>query len=150
VLLVDTNDTLLKAVSEWLVSDSTTTVVGTAGSGTDALRLVHELRPDLVLMDATLPDASGFEITRRIKKAPDAPVVALMTLHQSAAARVEAIAAGADQLVTGSDLVGQLMPLVHRLRDLAEDGSRVSNKSTKGPGQGAVVRPNLPDSPTSK
>jgi len=47
-------------------------VVGEATTGTDALRLVRELEPDLVLLDVYLPDMSGIELLRRLRAVPHA------------------------------------------------------------------------------
>lgn len=49
-------------------------VVGEATSGTDALRLVGELGPDLVLLDIYLPDIGGLEVMRRLRERDEAPV----------------------------------------------------------------------------
>lgn len=46
-------------------------VVGEAHSGTDALRAVEDLRPDLILLDIYLPDISGLEVLRRVRQLPE-------------------------------------------------------------------------------
>jgi CheY-like chemotaxis protein len=71
------------------------TVVGRAHAGGEALERAPALRPHVVLVDASLPDASGFEVTRRIRALPDPPRVFLLTFHQSQAVEAEALAAGA-------------------------------------------------------
>jgi response regulator of citrate/malate metabolism len=50
------------------------TVVGEATTGTDALRLVEELNPDLLLLDIYLPDMSGLEVMQRLRSADGHPV----------------------------------------------------------------------------
>ncbi len=55
-------------------------VVGTAADGAEAVELVAELRPDLVLMDLNMPIMNGIEATRRIaQNFPDVPVLVLTT-----------------------------------------------------------------------
>lgn len=54
------------------------TVVGDAGSGEIALALVHQLRPDVVLMDIRLPGMNGIEVTRRISR--DEPGVRVLVV----------------------------------------------------------------------
>lgn len=72
-------------------------VVGEAVNGQDALRLVEERRPDLVLMDARMPVMDGLEATQLIKdRWPEIKVVVL-TMYP--AYRAEALAAGADAVL---------------------------------------------------
>ena len=72
-------------------------VVGEAANGQEALRLVQERRPDLVLMDARMPVMDGLEATQLIKdKWPEVKVVVL-TMYP--AYRAEALAAGADAVL---------------------------------------------------
>ncbi|WP_423462634.1 response regulator [Promicromonospora sp. MS192] len=54
-------------------------VVGEARTGTDALRLAAELRPDLVLLDLHLPDIGGLDVLRRLRLLPGPPVDVVAT-----------------------------------------------------------------------
>ncbi len=70
-------------------------VAGEAADGEQAIALVGELRPDLVLMDVQMPGIDGIETTRRISAMPEAPVVVVMSTHESGDYRGVAEAAGA-------------------------------------------------------
>jgi DNA-binding NarL/FixJ family response regulator len=70
-------------------------VVGEAGKGSEALDLVHELRPDLMLLDITMPDGSGFEVLEQVtKKYPEIRIVVL-TVHEAGEYAIRALREGA-------------------------------------------------------
>jgi two-component system, NarL family, response regulator DegU len=72
------------------------TVVGEARNGSEALDLAAALRPDVVLMDVTMPELDGVEATRQIKaRQPDVKIVVL-TMHADHDILTQAIRAGAN------------------------------------------------------
>jgi len=115
VLLVDDSDDFLDVVSEWLTADPGIAIVGTARTGCEAVARVEELKPDVVLMDVTMPGMNGFEATRSIKSKPDSPVVVLLAFHDSETARHAAWAAGADDLMAKANVTAGLLTLVRDL-----------------------------------
>ena len=82
VLLVD-DDALMRAGLDAIFSsDSAIEVIGEASDGRVAVERVHELRPDVVLMDVRMPDLDGIAATREIvASAPDTRVVILTTFE---------------------------------------------------------------------
>ena len=69
-----------------------------ARDGHEAIRMAYDHRPDIILMDLTLPKLSGWECTRSLKsddKFRDTPILAL-TAHAMAGDREQALAAGCD------------------------------------------------------
>jgi NarL family two-component system response regulator LiaR len=115
VLLVDQNDDFLDAVLAWLGGAATVEVVGRSHTGAEAVARVETLAPDVVVMDVALPDMSGLDATRQIKRRAGAPVVILTSFHGSRAARAVAADAGADECLSKADITADLLPAIARL-----------------------------------
>ena len=124
--MVAVNEVFLNAVASWVADDARIEVVGRAHSGSEALERVESLRAELVLVDVTLPDISGFEVVRRLKARPDGPLVVMLSFHDSRAEQLEAWAAGADGFVAMSETANHLLPLVGDLLGQRNEGVRGS------------------------
>lgn len=99
LLLVDDHAVVRGGLRMLLDNEPDMHIVGEASSGLEALRLVASLRPDLVIMDISLPDISGIEATKRIKQAhPEVGVVAL-TIHEDQQYFFEMLQAGASAYI---------------------------------------------------
>jgi DNA-binding NarL/FixJ family response regulator len=70
-------------------------VVGEAGNGHKGLQIARELKPDLVLVDMSLPDQSGIQLTREIKNASPKTHIMIITMHSKVDYIVKAFQAGA-------------------------------------------------------
>lgn len=78
VILVDDHKIVTQCLSAIIERDTDFVVVGEASTGREALALVKEHIPDIVIMDVVMPDMNGVEATRHIKKiAPNARVIVL-------------------------------------------------------------------------
>ena len=94
--------------------------VRTAGNGVQALELVHEHVPDLVLADVMMPVMDGFELTRRLRadQRTSSMRVILLTALGVSSGRDEGMHVGADEYVVKPFEVPQL---IQRLRELLGD-----------------------------
>ena len=90
-------------------------ITGTAKRGDEAVGLVEQLRPDVVLLNLTLPDMSGLTALRRMKQLSEPPIVIVMTFHCSNAARSAIRELGADDCIIKSEVARTLSPTVERL-----------------------------------
>lgn len=78
VLLVDDHNLIRVAVARLLSDFLDIVVIGMAGSGEEALKLIKEKAPDVVLMDIKMPGIGGLEATRKcIRNDPDVKIIAL-------------------------------------------------------------------------
>ncbi len=78
ILTVDDHDIVRKGIAAILSTEPGMELVGEANTGKDAVRLHRQYRPDVTLMDLRLPDQSGIEATRAIRREfPDAKILVL-------------------------------------------------------------------------
>jgi DNA-binding NarL/FixJ family response regulator len=94
VLLVDDHD-LFRSGLRNLLEERGVHVVGEAASGTEALRIVRENAPDVVIMDLNMPGMTGVEATRRIAQIAPLTRVVVLTISDQDADVLNAILAGA-------------------------------------------------------
>ncbi len=116
ILLVDDSPDFLDALAAFLAPEPELQVVGRSLTGPDAVAQVEVLKPDVVLMDLDMPEMDGLQATRLIKVRPGAPRVIIVTLHDNAEYRAQALAARADGFVVKSELVSELLPLIYAPR----------------------------------
>ncbi len=100
ILVVDDHPDNVEIISVRLASRSYEIV--TATNGEEALRLVAENPPDLILLDVMMPLMDGYEVSRRIKNDPTLPFIPiiLVTARDSTQDKVDGLDAGADDYLT--------------------------------------------------
>ncbi|HEY5073457.1 MAG TPA: response regulator transcription factor [Pyrinomonadaceae bacterium] len=95
VLLADDHALVRAGIRALLSTIEGVEVIAEAGNGREALQLIRELQPDIVLLDITLPDLSGLEVLKESKKDfPDLRVI-ILTVHEAGEYAMEALRAGA-------------------------------------------------------
>lgn len=94
VLLADDHTMIRESLYRFL-SDEGFEVVGQAGDGEEALRLAEELRPDVVLMDVSMPVLDGIEATRTLRRRLPETEVVVLTMFGDGAVADRAYRAGA-------------------------------------------------------
>ena len=95
ILIADDHGIVRQGLRMYLGSDPEIEIIGEARDGAEALKLAHQLHPDVVLMDLLMPVMDGIAATSAIRRElPDTEVVALTSVLEDAAV-VEAVRAGA-------------------------------------------------------
>ena len=115
VLVVDDHPVVTDGVRLLLRSDPTLAVAGSAHSGQEALRVVAQLEPDVVLLDLRLPDMLGTEVITALRaRAPEAKIV-LFTAYADHAALPAALEAGIDGCLLKDSSTTDLATALHRV-----------------------------------
>lgn len=83
ILLADDHEIIRGGLISLLTAQPGWTVVGQASTGVEAVRLARELKPDIIIMDMTMPELNGLEATRQIiQELPHAEIL-ILTVHGS-------------------------------------------------------------------
>ena len=116
ILIVDDHAVVRRGVRALLESQDGWEVCGEATTGRDAVEQSRRLRPDVVVMDLSLPELNGLDATRQIlKDAPNSEVLVL-TMHHSEELARSVLQAGARGYVLKSDADENLIRAVDSLR----------------------------------
>lgn len=120
VLIADDHVSSRKGLKALLATSPEVELVGDAADGREAVRLVEEHQPDVVLMDAKMPVMDGLEATRIIKSCnPDCRIIVLTI---SASYQADAVAAGADAFLSKADSPQHLLRTVLSLGRRGAEG----------------------------
>jgi DNA-binding NarL/FixJ family response regulator len=112
VLVVDDHQMFTEALTTVLEQDGRFTVVGTAATGREAVKLAKSAEADVVLMDMSMPVLDGPAATRRLVALDHAPKVIALSGHSDGLSRTAALDAGATAFVTKSEAFADLVEAI--------------------------------------
>ena len=126
VFIVDDHPVFRQGLRDVLETDPELNVVGEAADGEVAIELVHEINPDVILMDINLPTINGLQVTRKIKsQLPDVKVI-MITGYDDAEQVFHALRSGASAYCPKDITPEALTNIIHTVRD----GSYVVGEKT--------------------
>lgn len=125
VLIVDDHSFIRRGVQTILHPFPEWEFCGEADNGRDAIRMADELKPEVIIMDVSMPGLNGIEATRAIRKTQPAVKIVLLTLHESADLVRNAFRAGARGYLLKTDAEQEL---VRALTAVIGDGVYISPK----------------------
>ena len=112
VLIADDHDLFAQSVQAFLSTEESIAVVGRAANGAEAARLAADKRPDVVLMDISMPVLNGFDAAKRIRSEVPGTCVLFLTGSNSPADVARARAAGGSGYVTKDRIASELVDAI--------------------------------------
>src|ERR1700722_19600985 len=120
LLIVDDHEIFRRGLRALLEPSSEWQICGEAVDGVDAVEQCQSLKPDIVVLDVSMPRLNGLEAARLIKRQEPEPLIVIITQHDSPQIRTAALEAGARAFVTksavGSELLSALRNIIQELR----------------------------------
>ncbi|MDQ3891011.1 MAG: response regulator transcription factor [Actinomycetota bacterium] len=113
VLIADDHARFAETLEALLSTESEIDVIGRAANGEEAERLALALKPDVVLMDISMPIVDGFEATRRIRGQLPETCILFLTGSDAASDVEEAQRAGAVGYLTKDRIASELVEAIH-------------------------------------
>lgn len=147
ILLVDDHELVRRGIRALLEAEEDFEICAEAADGRDAVDLVQELAPDVVVMDIGMPGMNGIEATRRIRKTARRTEVLALSLHESEHFAREVLAAGARGYVFKSDAAQEVVQAVRSIcnkkryltKRLAENAERLGLLEKKSNAVGSTL-----------
>jgi len=115
ILIVDDHELVRRGIAALLLSRNSVELCGEASNGEEAIQKAAELRPDLIILDVTMPVLNGLEAARRIRESlPSVPIL-MLSMHDGPQIIEEVKLAGAQGFLSKNDVAGVLLQAVDTL-----------------------------------
>lgn len=125
VLIVDDHPFVRRGVQNLLRAFADWELCGEAGNAGDGIRMIHALKPDVVLMDVSMPGMDGIQATREVRRGDSQTKIVLITLHESVEVLRSGFRAGANGYLLKADAEEEL---IKALRVVMGNGRYISPK----------------------
>jgi DNA-binding NarL/FixJ family response regulator len=116
ILVADDHEVVRRGIRALLESHPGWNVCGEASTGHQAVHQARRLKPDLLIVDISMPEMNGLETIRQIHKSMPQIEILVLTMHESEQMMREAVAAGARGYLSKSEAARDLLAAVESLR----------------------------------
>jgi DNA-binding NarL/FixJ family response regulator len=118
LLIVDDHEVVRKGVRMLFANSDSIEICGEAQNGMEALRMVPELSPDVVILDLSMPGMNGFETAAKLRSIAPSIRIVFFSVHEIPST---ALWIGADAFVSKSSALQDLVLTVNRVLQLGEN-----------------------------
>jgi DNA-binding NarL/FixJ family response regulator len=115
ILLVDDEATVRAGLRMRMELEPDLAITGEAGNGLEALQLVQDIQPDVVVMDVEMPKMDGITAAIELQRRASPPSVVMSSIHDDARTRSQAKAAGAVAFVGKQEGVDRLIDTIRQM-----------------------------------
>jgi DNA-binding NarL/FixJ family response regulator len=131
LLIVDDHEVVRKGVRLLFANNDSFEVCGEAQNGMEAIRMVPDLSPDVVILDLSMPGMNGFETAAKIRLIAPSIRIVIFSVHEIPST---ALWVGADAFVSKSSALQDLVLTVNRVLQLSENlqGQQKSSSARAG------------------
>jgi len=115
ILLADDHAVVRQGLKALLEDEPNFTVVGEAGNGLEAIRMVNELNPEVLVLDIMMDDISGIEVARQVRKNSPNTAIVVLSMYGDKKHVLEALQAGAKAYVVKKSVTSELIEAVRQV-----------------------------------
>jgi len=138
ILIADDHDIIREGIKNILRKQPDYEIVGEAQDGEEVLKKVEELKPDILLLDITMPKKSGLEILDQVQRSSRATKIIIISVHKADAYVMRALKAGVRGYLNKENAADDLLPALRKVMAgqvylSAETSSYLLEKTTKSP-----------------
>jgi DNA-binding NarL/FixJ family response regulator len=144
ILIADDHDLMRRGVKTLLESRPGWKVCGEANTGREAVAKSEELRPDIVILDLSMPDLNGLEAARRIRKSLASAEILILSMHYTDQLVRDIVESGVRGYVVKSDSDRDLVTAVEALANHKPFFSSCATEVMLSDFTAGVVRPKTP------
>src|SRR5262245_48460608 len=112
ILIADDHPIVRRGLCDVVQTDAELRLVGQAGNGEEALKLIDELRPDIAILDVHMPKLSGLQAARKLMEKKSGVKLVLLTMHEDEQLLNEALNLGIHAYVLKENAVEDLLSAV--------------------------------------
>jgi DNA-binding NarL/FixJ family response regulator len=117
VVVADDHSVVRQGLKAWLERSGHVQVVGEASDGREAVSIVEQLQPDVVIMDIAMPVLNGIEATAQITRRSPGTKVIILSMHADESYILRALGAGAKGYLLKESTESDVLPAVRSVRD---------------------------------